>query len=285
MLFNFLLNQRTWLALARSDSTPLIQAIDEAPPLPTQCQWATFLRNHDEVDLGRLTAAERDEVFAAFGPEPNMQLYGRGIRRRLAPMLGGDRRRIELAYSLQLTLPGTPVLRYGEEIGMGDDLSLDQRNAIRTPMQWNADDNAGFSRAPRRALTRPVIRDGDYGYEAVNVAAQERDPASLLSWMERTLRALRECPEFGLGTPRVVDLGVKPVFALAYDGPTGSVLTLHNLGDQDVSVDVGPQPNQDGTPVELYSDASYDQPGPDLARVALNPYGYRWFRLRSSSAR
>src|SRR5438045_3072762 len=145
MLFNFILNQRTFLALARGEVGPILQALAETPTLPPSCQWATFLRNHDEVDLGRLVGHEHDEVFAAFGPEPTMQLYGRGIRRRLAPMLGNDRRRIEMAYALQFSLPGTPVIRYGDEIGMGEDLRLPERNAIRTPMQWSSAPNAGFS--------------------------------------------------------------------------------------------------------------------------------------------
>ena len=150
------------LALARGSAEPIVLALRQTPTLPPAAQWATFLRNHDEIDLSRLTAEQRDDVFAAFGPDEDMRLYDRGIRRRLAPMLGGDRRRIELAYSLQFTLRGTPVLRYGEEIGMGDDLSLPGRDAIRTPMQWSS--NPGPA-SPRRSETvRPVIDRGEYGY-------------------------------------------------------------------------------------------------------------------------
>ena len=200
-------------------------------PIPASCQWATFLRNHDEIDLSGLSADEREDVFAAFGPEPRMQLYDRGIRRRLAPMLDDDRRRLELAYSLQFTLPGTPVLRYGEEIGMGDNLSLPERNAIRTPMQWDGTANGGFSSAPRAKLVRPVVSSGRYGFRSVNVAEQRKDPKSLLSWMERTLHTLRECREFGVGTSRVLDVeGARSVLALAYDGPDGAMLAVHNLG-------------------------------------------------------
>src|SRR5689334_4146126 len=181
MLFNFTLNQKLFVALARGDATPLAECLRTLTPIPPSCQWATFLRNHDEVDFSGLSADEREDVFAAFGPDPRMQLYNRGIRRRLAPMLNGDRRRLELAYSLQFTLPGTPVLRYGEEIGMGDNLSLPERNAIRTPMQWDETANAGFSTAPRAKLVRPVVSNGQYRYRSVNVAAQRRDPKSLLS--------------------------------------------------------------------------------------------------------
>jgi maltose alpha-D-glucosyltransferase/alpha-amylase len=285
MLFNFTLNERLFLALAREDAAPLRQGVTETPSIPPSCQWATFLRNHDEIDLSGLAPDERAEVFAAFGPEPAMQLYDRGIRRRLAPMLDGDRRRIELAYSLQFTLPGTPVLRYGEEIGMGDDLSLPERDAIRTPMQWDAGDNGGFSTAPRSALVRPPVRDGPYAYERVNVADQRRDAKSLLAWMERAVRSLRECPEFGTGTPRVVDIRGRPgVFAIAYDGPHGAVLALHNLSRRAVTVDLGPQPEQRGQPPgEVFSSVAHKEPvDASLENIKLAPYGYRWIRLRSS---
>ena len=150
MLFDFMLNGRLMLALARQDPEPIIDALRDTPKLPAGGQWATFLRNHDEIDLSRLTADQRTEVFAQFGPDENMQLYDRGIRRRLAPMLGNDRRRLELAYALQFSLRGTPVLRYGEEIGMGDDLSLDGRDAIRTPMQWSYADERRLLHGGRR---------------------------------------------------------------------------------------------------------------------------------------
>ena len=172
MMFNFAENQRMFLALARGSATPVVTAIEASPALPPSCSWATFLRNHDEVDLSGLRESERADVFAQFGPDKNMQLYDRGIRRRLAPMLGGDQRRIRLAYALQLSLPGTPVIRYGEEIGMGDDLSLEQRNAIRTPMQWADAPQGGFTTADE--AVRPVISKGDLGYPAVNVATRSR---------------------------------------------------------------------------------------------------------------
>ena len=283
MLFNFLLNQRLFLGLARGDARPVRAGLDETPEIPASCQWATFLRNHDEIDLGRLSDDERAEVFAAFGPEPEMQLYGRGIRRRLAPMLGGDRRRLEMAYGLQLTLPGTPVLRYGEEIGMGDDLSLEERNAIRTPMQWSDQPNAGFSTADADRLCRPVVSGGEFGYERVNVAAQRRDPTSLLSWMERLLRTVRECPEFNIGRCRVLDSGVNSVLALHYDASTGSVLAVTNLADEGCTVDLGSEvPVGRGRPLEVFSNRGYEPVGDDLSGIELDGYGYRWFRLSRS---
>ncbi len=207
MLFNFRLNARMALALARHQVEPIVWALCTSPPLPASAQWATFLRNHDEEDLSQLTDTERDEVFAAFAPKETMRLYGRGIRRRLAPMLGGDRRKLELAYSLQFTLPGTPVVRYGAEIGMGDDLALPERNAIRTPMQWTDGPTAGFSTADPAQLVRPVITDGPYGCDRVSVRRQRTDPDSLLTWFERTLHALRECPEVGENACQVLEFG------------------------------------------------------------------------------
>jgi maltose alpha-D-glucosyltransferase/alpha-amylase len=285
MLFNFLLNQRQFLAMARGDATPIVSALEAAPTIPDSCQWATFLRNHDEIDLGRLSERERAECFAAFGPEENMQLYGRGIRRRLAPMLGNDRRRIEMAYSLQFTLPGTPVLRYGEEIGMGDDLSLKERDAIRTPMQWSGGPNAGYSTAPAKKLHRPVITGGEFGYETVNAEAQRRDPDSLLHWMERMLHTLRECPEFGIGTCTPVDTGEASVLALLYDAPGGVMLVVHNLSDRRRTVDLGTQPGQEGDPVEMFADRKYERPGAELKALELAGHGYRWIRLRETPGR
>ncbi len=286
MLFNFLLNQRLFLAMARNDATPIVSALEAAPAIPDSCQWATFLRNHDEIDLGRLSDKERADCFAAFGPEETMRLYGRGIRRRLAPMLGNDRRRIELAYSLQFTLPGTPVLRYGEEIGMGDDLSLKERDAIRTPMQWSRGPNAGFSTARKKSdLHHPVISGGDFGYETVNVEAQRCDPGSLLHWMEQALHTLRECPEFGIGKCTPVDTGDAAVLALHHEAPGGAMLALHNLSDKRRTVDVGEQPGQDGEPFEMFADRDYDPVGPALKAIDLAGYGYRWIRLRESPGR
>ena len=170
MLFNFNANMHLWLALAREDATPLVKALEETAGIPATDQWANFLRNHDEIDLSRLSEEERADTFAAFGPEPEMQLYGRGIRRRIATMLGADRSRLELAFSLLLTLPGTPVLYYGDEIGMGEDLSLPERHPVRTAMQWTAKKNGGFSSASASDVRVPVISKGEFGYRKVNVA-------------------------------------------------------------------------------------------------------------------
>jgi len=283
MLFDFMLNTRLMLALAREDPEPVIEALRESPNLPAGGQWATFLRNHDEVDLSRLTAEQRAEVFGKFGPEPEMQLYGRGIRRRLAPMLGNDRRRLELAYALQFSLRGTPVLRYGEEIGMGDDLTLEGRDSIRTPMQWSLLPNGGFSSAKPEQLVRPVIADGEYGYEKVNVTRQRHDPTSLLSWFERMIRRLREAPEVGSGTCKHVDVAA-PAGVLVHraDDVTGTMLFVHNLGPRAGTVDLSSLYTEAEYPNDVLADQEYPELG-ELKAVKVGGHGYRWIRLRRHS--
>ena len=275
MMFNFYANQHLFLALATGDARPLADAYAELPDISDVCQWANFLRNHDELDLGRLSDEDRQTVFEQFAPDPGMRLFERGIRRRLAPMLGGDRRRIELAYSLMLSLPGSPVFWYGEEIGMGDALDLPGRDAVRTPMQWGDRRNAGFSSADSDRLERPVISDGPFGYSQVNVDAQRRDGTSLLSWVERMLRTRRECPEFGWG--RCEFCGVEPSAVLVHrcHRGQGSVLLVHNLSGNQQSVTVRLLEGRSARDL-LTDDRS--PVGRGELRVELPPFGYRWFR-------
>src|SRR6476619_3594966 len=229
MMFNFQVNQNLFYALASADTRPLAKALKATKPRPATAQWGLFLRNHDELDLGRLTKAQRDIVFKRFGPDKDMQLYDRGIRRRLAPMLGGDRRRLELAYSLMCTLPGTPVIRYGDEIAMGEDLSLPERNCARTPMQWSTEPHGGFTESAKPAT--PVIDQGPYGYQHVNVAKQRRDPNSMLNWTERIIRMRKEVPEVGWGDFKVIATRDPAILAIRYDWRNNSVLFVHNLGE------------------------------------------------------
>jgi maltose alpha-D-glucosyltransferase/alpha-amylase len=279
MVFAFRLNQALVLALARQNARPVAATLRELPALPRHGQWATFLRNHDEVDLGRLTSQERQEVFAVFAPDPNMQLYGRGIRRRLAPMLGGDRRHIELAYSLQLTMPGTSVIRYGEEIGMGDNLDLPEREAIRTPMQWDGGPGAGFSRADPAQFVAPLVTTGPYAYQKVNVTDQRLDPNSLLTWFERTLHARRECEEIGSGDHEVIDAGPDHVMVHRAAGRTGSTLFIHNLADRPCRLNLASLRDPEQNPLNFVADSDYgNHVEMDDLRVA--GYGYRWIRLR-----
>jgi maltose alpha-D-glucosyltransferase/alpha-amylase len=278
MMFNFLVNQNLFYALATADTRPLIKALKATKARPATAQWGHFLRNHDELDLGRLTEGQRQAVFAAFAPEADMQLYGRGIRRRLAPMLKGDRRRLELSYSVMMTLPGTPVIRYGDEIGMGDDLDLTERQSARTPMQWSTEPQGGFSMADKPIL--PVISTGAYGYEHVNVAAQRRDPNSLLNWMERIIRMRKEVSEIGWGDFEVLRTGVHEVLAIRYDWRENSVVVVHNLSANpcEVRFSVGLTGKESRRLVNLLStDHSFaDESGKH--RILLEPYGYRWYR-------
>jgi len=286
LMFAFGLNAKLWLALARCDAEPLVEALGALPKLAAMAQWATFLRNHDELDLSKLTDEQRSDVMAAFAPKADMRLYGRGIRRRLASMMGGDRSRIELAYSLQFTMPGTPVLRYGEEIGMGEDLKLPGREAIRTPMQWDASRSAGFSAAAPADLVRPVPTRGNYSAKRVNVESQRLDRQSLLRWFAELISALRECPEIGVGQPSVLDVALpRSVLAHRFDAPEGAILLLHNLAGAPVTVDLGDVDLGIGRaakqPYEVFADDRYEPPpAKNLGRLELNGFGYRWIRLR-----
>jgi maltose alpha-D-glucosyltransferase/alpha-amylase len=277
MMFNFEVNQHVFYALATSDTRPLVKALQTTKPRPATAQWTQFLRNHDELDLGRLTKKQRQAVFDAFGPEPNMQLYKRGIRRRLAPMMQGDRRRLELAYSLMMTLPGTPVFRYGDEIGMGDNLDLPERNCARTPMQWSDEPQAGFTESDKPVI--PVISEGPYGFEHVNVAAQKRDPNSLMDWTERMIRMRKEIPEIGWGDFAILATGTPAVLAMRYDWRNNSVLFVHNLSPIPTEVKFGAGAKVDGQLVNLLSN-EHSTPGPSGKHsLLLEPYGYRWFRI------
>jgi len=279
MMFNFQVNQNLFYALAAEDSRPLQKALKVTKRRPATAQWGQFLRNHDELDLGRLTAAQRNTVFEAFGPEPQMQLYDRGIRRRLAPMLNGDRRRMELAYSLMFTLPGTPVLRYGDELGMGEDLDLKERECARTPMQWSQEPNAGFTKSDR-PLT-PVISRGPFGFEHVNAAQQRREPNSMLNWTERIIRMRKEVPEVGWGDFEIVQTRDSAVFAIRYDWRNNSVLFLHNLSGapREVAFNVGVAGETGKLLVNLLSEDHSRAGDGGRHRVLLEAYGYRWYRV------
>jgi maltose alpha-D-glucosyltransferase/alpha-amylase len=279
MLFNFMLNQYLFLALARKEAAPLVEGMLKPPPIPENCQWANFLRNHDELDLGRLSDAQREEVFHEFGPQRNMQLYGRGLRRRLAPMFNGDLQRLTMAYSLLLSLPGTPVIRYGDEIGMGEDLSLKERNSIRTPMQWSAGANAGFSNARPNKLFRPVISGGQFGYERVNVAAQRRDSHSLLNFIERCIRMRKECPEFGRGSWKSMETNNPSVFAHSVEWATGTAVAIHNLSDKSCRLKI----DLSGCNAERLMDLLRGEKDIPLKgktlQLNLKGYDHRWFRV------
>src|SRR5262249_4473342 len=278
MMLNFWVNQRIFYTLATGDTAPLRKSLLETYERPYAAQWGVFLRAHDELDLGRLTARQRARVFAAFAPDKRMLLYDRGIRRRLAPMLGNDRHRIELANSLLFTLPGTPIVRYGDEIGMGDNLDLPERYAVRTPMQWSSSPHGGFTTA-RRPI-RSVIDDEVYGYERVNVADQRRDPASLLNWMERVIRTRKECPEIGWGDWRLLPRLPAHVLGIRYDFEHRATIALHNFLDRPAAVTI----SVDGCDrlVNLLSQETSEADKSGRHRLELEPYGYRWMRSGAS---
>ena len=286
MCLNFNLNQSFALALAREDAAPLIHGLRALPSLPPDGAWANFVRNHDEWSLDKLTEAERQELFQQFGPEPDMQLFGRGLRRRLPTMLGGDQARLRMAYSLAFALPGAPVLFYGEEVGMGENLAIPGRASVRSPMQWSNEKNAGFSTAEPEQLRRPLVEGKEYGPAAVNVADQREDEGSLLNWMERLIRRRRETPEIGWGTWRVLDSRAKAVLALRYDWSDRTVVTVHNLSAEPCRAEFAPGGAADWDKlVHLFGHGAYELRRDGSMRVELDPYGSRWLRVRRASDR
>jgi maltose alpha-D-glucosyltransferase/alpha-amylase len=277
MMLNFPVNQRLFYALATADIGPLVWALEQTRKRPANAQWVQFLRSHDELDLGRLTEEQRQKVFDAFGPEKKMQLYDRGIRRRLSPMLGGNRRQLELAFSLLFSLPGTPMMQYGDEIGIGDNLKLPERECARTPMQWTDEPHGGFSRA--RKIVRPAITDPVYGYQVRNVAAQRRDKDSLLNWTERIIRMRKECPEISWGNFEVLRTNVPEVLALRYDWRDTSLLTLHNFSSAKQQVRLKPGGPRGNVLVEVFDGHHSKALNGGMHRIAMTPYGWRWYRV------
>ncbi|HEU5146524.1 MAG TPA: alpha-amylase family protein [Chryseosolibacter sp.] len=275
LMFNFYVNQYIFYALATSDIRPLVNALESTRLQFHSSQWAHFLRNHDELDLGRLTDAQRKKVFERFGPDKSMQLYDRGIRRRLAPMIG-NRPQTELAYSLLFSLPGTPVIRYGDEIGMGDDLSLKERDSVRTPMQWSADKQAGFSKAKK--LVHPVISKGPYAHDIINVETQQRAPDSLLNWMTSLIRLRHECTEIGWGDWCILDTGIPAVLGMYFRWQHSSLITLHNFDEKvrEVCLDVKHKEESKLIDLMKVEENVADENG--IHKIRLGAYGYRWFR-------
>jgi maltose alpha-D-glucosyltransferase/alpha-amylase len=278
MVFDFLGNQALYLALARGDAAPLVRALRDMPPVPDTASLGRFVRNHDELTLDKLPQSERQEVFDRFGPDEGMQLYGRGLRRRLPPMLDGDERAIRMVYSLAFSLPGTPVLFYGEEIGMGENLDIEGRLSVRAPMQWSAEANGGFSNAEDPAtLSRPPT-EGRFGFEHVNVAAQRRDTGSLLNWFERLIRRRRECPELGFGTLEVLEADAPSVLAHRCDWDGSTLVAVHELAGEKAELRL----ELDGEAlVDLFEEAEHELP----ATLRLQPYAAHWFRVRRAGRR
>jgi trehalose synthase len=277
MMFDFITMQHLYLSLARGDARPLTKALRQRPAIHPSCQWATFVRNHDELTLDKLTDAQRQEVFDAFGPEPEMQIYGRGLKRRLPGMLDGDPRRLRLVYSLLFSLPGTPTIFYGEEIGMGEDLAAEGRMAVRTPMQWTSGRNGGFSTAPPRKLVSPVV-EGGYGPAHVNAAQQRRDPDSHWSFMRGLIAAYRSCPELGWGGFEVLPQPDHTILAHRSAWEDAAVVAVHNLGAEPAEVELTVA-DHEVLLVDLLQAGDVRTDDRGRVTLALDGYGYRWLRV------
>ena len=261
-------------------------ALESLPEIPEDCQWANFVRNHDELTLDKLSEEERAEVFAAFGPDPDLQLYGRGLRRRLPTMVGGDERRMRMLYSLAFSLPGTPVLFYGEEIGMAENLEIPGRYSVRAPMQWSSERHGGFSTVEDAgALCRPVVDADGWSPERVNVARSGGRTGSLLNWMERLIRRRRECPELGWGRCTLLDAGHAAVLAHRADWDGSTILAVHSFADARLEVAARGSSPGSRRPSTCSTTATSSRTRTARVTVPLDPYGYRWFRLRRDGQR
>lgn len=279
MLLNFYLANYIFLSLAKEEKAPIEYALDMLPKANSFQQYANFLRNHDELDLERLNETERQLVFSKFAPKENMQIFGRGIRRRLAPMLGNDRKLMELAYSILFSMPGSPIIRYGDEIGMGDDLSLKGRNSVRTIMQWSAEENAGFSRAPKNKLIKPVITKGEYSKDNISVEAQYKDRSSFLNWMITLIRMRTKCMELGRGRYHIVDSGHPGVLAHYSRLEDEVTMVLHNLTDKEAKVRIDLGEHEVERLVDVFGDEEYS-PLKESREIQVNAKGYRWLQGR-----
>jgi trehalose synthase len=274
--FDFITMQNLWLSMARQDASPVAHAVESRPGLATAAQWGTFVRNHDELTLDGLTVGERQEVFDAFGPKKSMQVYNRGLRRRAPTMLDGDPDRLRLLYSLMFSIPGTPVLFYGEELGMGENLAADQRLAVRTPMQWTGGRNGGFSEAPSADLVSQVVR-GAYGPKSVNAEQQRSDPDSMHAFVRALMRAYRECPELGWGAFTLLDCDQPGVLAHRCTWQDRAVVALHNLTDRPVSATVTlPEGVGPVRMAEPLGDVRMETDGHGRLDVRLGRYGRQW---------
>ncbi len=284
MAFHFPLMPRLYMAIRRADRLPITDIFTHTPAIPPTCQWCIFLRNHDELTLEMVTNEERDYMYYAYASDPAMKL-NLGIRRRLAPLMDNDRRRIELMNSLLLTLPGSPIVYYGDEIGMGDNIDLGDRNGVRTPMQWSDDRNAGFSTVDAAQLYLPVINDPVYGYQAVNVAAQEKAPGSLLNTMKRLIAMRKRSAAFGRGTIEFLRPRNQSILAYLRLHQDDAVLIVANLSDRSQPAELDLSAWDGAVPVEMLGDTRFPPIGRAPYFLSLGPLGCYWFRLERRDRR
>ncbi len=278
MAFHFPLMPRIFMAIKKEDRHPITEIMSQTPPIPPNCQWGLFLRNHDELTLEMVTHDERDYMYREYAADPRMKI-NIGIRRRLAPLMDNDRRKIELLNSLLFTMPGTPIIYYGDELGMGDNIYLGDRNGVRTPMQWTGDRNAGFSKADTAMLYSPLNVDPVYGYQALNVEAQVRVPNSLLNWTKRMLAVRKRYRTFGRGTLEWIKPANRAILAYVrkYGGET--LLMVHNLAGSAQPVELDLRRFIGAEVIELLNEVRFPQVAEHPYQLSLAPYGFFWFRL------
>lgn len=278
MGFHFPLMPRIYMAIRKGDASPIIWVMQQTPPIPENTQWCIFLRNHDELTLEMVTPEERQWMWEKFAPHPRMRL-NLGIRRRLAPLLDNDRRKIELVNSLILTLPGSPIIYYGDEIGMGDNIWLPDRNGVRTPMQWDSGVNAEFSKAPAEKLYAPLIEEGEFMYPRVNVRQQDKDPLSLLNWMRHHLHLRKQHPAFSQGDIEILPVENKSILAYLRIHEQETLLILNNLSSdlQEFNLDLSRYPN--ARLIDLFHDQESLAEQQKENRLELPAFAYRWYKL------
>src|SRR5688572_14991872 len=283
MAFHFPLMPRMYMALRQEDRHPITEILRQTPAIPESCQWAIFLRNHDEMTLEMVTDEERDYMYSAYAADPQLRINV-GIRRRLAPLLDNDRARIELLNALLFSMPGTPVVYYGDEIGMGDNIYLGDRNGVRTPMQWTGDRNAGFSRADPARLYAPLIMDPVYGFQSINVEAQERSPSSLLNWMKRMIALRKQHHVFSRGTIEFLPAANRKVLAYIRRLDDDVVLCVANLSRTVQPVELSLAAYDGWTPVEMLGQTAFPPIGELPYFLTLHGYGFYWFKLERQPA-
>jgi maltose alpha-D-glucosyltransferase/alpha-amylase len=283
MAFHFPVMPRMFMSVRREDATPMYEILEQTPDIPENCQWGIFLRNHDELTLEMVTDEERDYMYGEYAKDPRMKLNV-GIRRRLAPLLDNGRDEIELMNAIMFSLPGSPVLYYGDEIGMGDNVYLGDRDGVRTPMQWTGDRNGGFSKADFAQLYAPPLMDPVYSYQAVNVEAQLRTPTSLLRWMKRFIQLRKEHPVFGLGTYEPLSPSNSKVFAHIRRYEDDVILCVHNMARSAQAVELDLSAFQGRCPEEMFGRTLFPRIGELPYLLTLAPRGFFWFLLRDTSS-
>ncbi len=278
MAFHFPVMPRMFMSARREDATPILEILDQTPPIPDNCQWGLFLRNHDELTLEMVTDDERDYMYKEYAKDPRMRI-NLGIRRRLAPLLDNGRAEIELMTAILFSLPGSPVLYYGDEIGMGDNVYLGDRDGVRTPMQWTGDRNGGFSTADFAQLYAPPSMDPVYGFQALNVEAQLRTPSSLLRWTHRFIALRKEHPVFGLGSYEPLRPSNKRIFAHIRRYEREVLLCVHNLARSAQAVELDLSEFEGSYPEEMLGRSRFPRIGELPYLLTLGPRGFYWFRL------